>query len=185
MKREVKVKDEEEEPIFDTHKRNRTSERRGHVPATSPNPPHVEMSTQSVASMIDELDDLNQQVDALAASHIADSTFRREPSDAMTKWWSQPPNPARDAEEEQFRKQWARDVCPSCYLMAGHSDLCGLGEMEAEREKTPILEKARSVSASPRVSFDGTPYSSPRGSPMHASVAGIVAPSSRGSPSAR
>ena len=65
--------------------------------------------------------------------------------------------------------------------------MCQLGEMMAQRNsvRPPVKPKARTVSVGPQLPFDGTPSSSPKGSPIRASVEGVVTPSSRGSPPVR
>ena len=96
----------------------------------------------------------------------------------MAKWWSPALPPAPSADEEQWRRQWGKNICPSCFFLRGHSHLRKLPPVG--KDVAPRKAKSRPSSASPRLSFDGTPAISPVGSPTHGSVYAIITPSSGG-----
>ena len=90
-KREVKVKGEESEPIFATHKLNRFGQKtldgqrrppRGAASSPSNQPPRAP-PVLPISSVIDELVDLAGQFAELAADSVSDETTRRDPAEPM------------------------------------------------------------------------------------------------------
>ena len=115
IKREVKVKDEEAGPIFATHKLNRPGRQPVDDRLTPPpgatssasNRPPDSSPLRPISAAIEELEDLEDQVDELAADSAPDETPRRDPSESMRKWWKLPPTPTPNEKEERFRQHWA------------------------------------------------------------------------------
>ena len=186
-KLEVRAKDEEAEPIFATHKRNRSGKlpsetRSGQLPGSASSPPNMppdDPPPLPTSTAIYELEELADLVDALPDESASDETPRRDPSESMRQWRAPPSSPAPTKKEEHFRHHWADNMRPSCFFSRGHSDF-----RQLYRKSNPDVsaeKKARPVSVGPHLSFDSTPSSSPIGSPMRCSVYGIATPSTQGS----
>ena len=138
VKREAKVKDEEAEPIFATHKLNRPGRQPADAQRTpppgetfsSPNRPHGTSPLQPISTAIADLEDLADQVGELASDSASDGAPRRDPSESMRKWRGPSPTPTPNEKEERARQHWAGNMWPSCFLLKGHSDLRDIDKME-------------------------------------------------------
>ena len=108
-KREVETKEEEPEPIFATHKLNRSGhtppetglgQGAGGPPLSSNANPEV-APTQTVAAVINDLAALTEEADdlELAADADSDERHRRDKGESMEKGWAPATSPAPSAQE--------------------------------------------------------------------------------------
>ena len=149
----------ESDPFFDTHKSDRSVRRMQDggmgVPSTPLNP--KKLAARPIDQVIDELAAMGEEIDELVAEKETEWPPRRSGNETMEEWRAPSVTGPLSKAEEEFRRHWRRDMCPSCRYHRGRSDLRKFHGMKKAKYATGTKHKSRPASASPHLSLDGAP----------------------------